>query len=163
MGRWWSGSLYRHPGSVGHVWPTSLWIITEHLRWTILLRHEICGWMFTGTLINSSGHIQWWVNMALGIWELLSGRLEVPLKKVNVKYLRLIVWAGTQCLFYKECPVQSHPQGPDTMLCFWVIVLMYYGLLAFWLYSLFHQFPVILLYNYYVSSQCPSMTQLDSR
>ena len=65
----------------------------EHLRWTILLRYEICGWMFTVTLISSSGHIQWWVNTALGIWELLSGRLEVPLKKVNVKYLRLTVWA----------------------------------------------------------------------
>ena len=49
------------------------------------------------------------------------------------------------------------------LLCLWVIVLVYDGLLAFWLYSLFHRFPVILLYNYYVSSQCLSMTQLDTR
>ena len=32
---------------------------------------------------------------------------------------------------YKESPVQLHPQAPDTMLCLWVIVLVYNGLLAF--------------------------------
>ena len=49
------------------------------------------------------------------------------------------------------------------LLCLWIIVLVYCVLLAFWLYSFFHRFPVILLYNYYVSSQCLSMTQLDTR
>ena len=132
MGRWWSGSLYRHPGSVGHVWLAALWIITEHLIWTIILRHEICWWMFTGTLNNSSGHVQWWVNTAMGIWELLSGRLGVPLKKVNVKYLRLKVHAGTQCPSYKESPVQLHPQAPDTCYVFGLLSLC---MMVYWLFG----------------------------
>ena len=92
-----------------------------------------CDWMFTGTLKIITGHFQWWVDKALDIWELLSGRLGVPLYKENVKYLRHKVLAGMQCPFYEESPVQVHPQAPDTMLCLWVlvIVLLHTGLLAY--------------------------------
>ena len=34
--------------------------------------------LIPGALNESSGHIQGWVVMALGIWELLSSELEVP-------------------------------------------------------------------------------------